>query len=249
MEIKINCFISYSHNDNELKASFENHLAEFFKEIDINVWSDSNLIPGQNWYYSIDKRLEESNIIFCLISNNFVKSTPCNDELNRAMVRYRNGTSIVIPVMLNSEELNPQDLVCRDLHFCPVLEGRIKPISDWPSPKDGFRTACLQVKVIVEDLLKQLKNKDRDWRFREIQNMVAMSKIGDAMKEMLGFSREFCGDNMLMQNKVCISMGLYSNLEKQLKENPGDIIDKVMNLLKVMDELYKECGCKPSDVN
>lgn len=249
MKIKINCFISYSHNDNDFKLKFENHLSEFFSEIDIDVWSDSNLKPGQNWYYEIDKNLENSNIIFCLISNNFVNSEPCKDELNRAMERYRNGSSMVIPIMLTSKDVNLQELLCNDLHFCPVVDGRIKPILDWNSPSDGFKNACLQMKVSVEDLLKQLRTKDRSWRFREIQNLVALNKIKDAMKEMLGFSREFCSENVLLQNEVCMSMGLYDNLEPQLKEKPGEITGIVRDLLKVMNNLYKDCGCPSTTLN
>lgn len=240
MDIKINCFISYSHDDTELKTVFNNHLAEFFNELSIQVWSDSLLNPGQNWYYKIDEKLEESNIIFCLISNNFIKSDPCQDELNRAMDRYRNGSSLVVPIMLTDKEVNIQDLSCSDLHFTPVVEGRIKPINDWSSPSDGFKSACIQLKTTIEDLLKELRSKDRSWRFQEIQDLVALSKIRDALKKMLSFSREFCGHDSTLQTKVCRNMGAYNLLENQLKENPGEIIDKVMDLLIVMDDLHRE---------
>lgn len=240
MEIKINCFISYSHDDTELKKVFENHLADFFNELSILVWSDSQLNPGQNWYYKIDEKLEESNVIFCLISNSFIKSDPCKDELNRAMNRYRSGSSIVVPIMLTDKGINIQNLICSDLHFAPVVEGRIKPINDWTTPSDGFKSACLQLKVTVEDLLKELRSKDRSWRFQEIEDLVSRSKIRDALKKMLSFSREFCAHNSSLQRKVCRNMGAFNLLENQLNENPGEIIDKVMDLLIVMDDLHRE---------
>jgi len=244
MEIKINCFISYAHSDNDLKVKFENHLSEFFKASDVAVWSDAKLVPGQNWYYTINQQLEESNIIFCLVSNHFIQSDPCKNELDRAMLRHRNGTSLVIPVILETTVPEPAQLPCSELQFCPVSDGRVKPISAWSTPSDGFRNACLQFKAAIDDMLKQLKNKDRSWRFREIQDMVSMNKITDSLKEMLSFSREFCTDNMVIQNKVCISMMQFQNLELQLKQNPGDIVGKVGDLLQVMNELYTQCGCK-----
>lgn len=55
-------FISYSHVDEQLKVSLEDHLAIMRRNEIISDWNDRKIIPGQDWANEISSNLEGSDI-------------------------------------------------------------------------------------------------------------------------------------------------------------------------------------------
>jgi hypothetical protein len=94
-------FISYSHKDEKHRMKLESHLEKLQKSGMVAVWTDREIMPGQEWAKQIDKNLNSAGIILMLISNNFISSDYCYDiEMKTALAKHRKGTAIVIPVIL-----------------------------------------------------------------------------------------------------------------------------------------------------
>lgn len=71
------CFISYSHLDEEFKNEFLNHLGFLEMAKLITSWNDRQILPGGDWESEIHSELNKSDVIFLLISPNFVASKYC----------------------------------------------------------------------------------------------------------------------------------------------------------------------------
>ena len=94
-------FISYSHNDTDLRDKLEQHLSLLKRNQVIEVWHDRRIEPGQEFEKEIDLHVETDDIIILLVSSAFIDSDYChNREMMRAMERHNAGEAIVIPVIL-----------------------------------------------------------------------------------------------------------------------------------------------------
>lgn len=94
-------FISYAHEDEDLKNELDKHLKALKRSAKVEVWSDRQLVAGQAWDESIMAELHDANIILLLVSVDFNASDFIWDkELAVAMTRHQEGTARVVPVIL-----------------------------------------------------------------------------------------------------------------------------------------------------
>ncbi len=99
----IKIFISYSHKDVFYKKEFIKHLSPLIRLDEIKIWEDGELIPGQNWEYEIMTKLEESDIILCLISSDFISSDFCYSiELDNALKAHLRDEKVLIPIFIRA---------------------------------------------------------------------------------------------------------------------------------------------------
>ena len=71
-------FISYSHRDSDKVVEIMNRLrAEGF-----NVWYDGGIDPGTEWDENIAKHVQECGYFIAFVSNGYIGSKNCKDELN-----------------------------------------------------------------------------------------------------------------------------------------------------------------------
>jgi len=96
---ELRLFISYSHEDVELKNELDLHLSALRGSYPLTIWSDEELVPGQDWDYTIKKSLVEADVILLLISPGFIASEYIwKNELTTAIERHDLGQAIVIPI-------------------------------------------------------------------------------------------------------------------------------------------------------
>ena len=94
-------FISYAHEDEDLRKEIEKQLAILCRQGLIETWHDRRIGAGTEWAGAIDRELEAADIILLLVSADFLASDYIYDiELKRAMERHEAGTVTVIPVIL-----------------------------------------------------------------------------------------------------------------------------------------------------
>src|SRR5262245_1638312 len=94
-------FVSYSHEDEELRKGLEEHLIMLERSGTISVWHDRKLLPGAEWSGEIDQNLEKADLILLLVSSGFLKSDYCYDkEMKRAMERHERGEATVVPIIV-----------------------------------------------------------------------------------------------------------------------------------------------------
>ena len=85
----VTVFYSYSHKDEAFKEQLDTHLALLRRKKLIKTWHDRRIIPGQDWESSIDRQLDESDIILLLVSPDFIASDYC---YGRELVRMERST-------------------------------------------------------------------------------------------------------------------------------------------------------------
>ncbi|MFY0630912.1 MAG: toll/interleukin-1 receptor domain-containing protein [Flavobacteriaceae bacterium] len=144
-------FISYSHQDEELKDELLKQLSGFKRKGIIDIWNDRKIIAGDNWKNEIDQNLEIANIIILLISADFIASDYCNDiELKRALERHedRNDPALVIPIILRDCHWEQEDfshLQCLPTGGKPVMNKR-----HWSTVDEAFTDVAIGLSKVFE---------------------------------------------------------------------------------------------------
>jgi hypothetical protein len=141
-------FISYSHKDENLRASLGDHLASLQREGLIEAWHDRKIIAGQEWGGAIDSNLEEADIILCLVSAGFLASPYCSDiELRRALERHEAGEACLIPVILK-----PADWNATPLGRLQALPANAKPVTNWSNRDEAFLSIARGIREVAQRL-------------------------------------------------------------------------------------------------
>ena len=73
----IEVFISYSHQDQALRAELEKHLSNLKRHNIITSWYDGNIIPGTELEPEIMQHLKCAQIILLVVSADFISSDFC----------------------------------------------------------------------------------------------------------------------------------------------------------------------------
>lgn len=146
---KVKCFISYSHKDKRYLDEFQTHLEGLKRIVDITDWYDGYINAGEKIDEEVYKNMHISDIIFLLLSPNYIKSCYCFEkELTMAMQRYINGECLVIPILLKK---------VANLNQYGFSKYRITPpdakaISTYRPMSDGFV-------VVMEDIYTVIKKR------------------------------------------------------------------------------------------
>src|SRR5216683_4962209 len=94
-------FISYSHQDKDLRGELEKHLASLKRQQLIISWYDGDIIPGTEWQQEIVQHLNSAQIILLLVSADFMDSDFCYSiEMEQAIARHDADRARVIPIIL-----------------------------------------------------------------------------------------------------------------------------------------------------
>lgn len=94
-------FISYAHEDEELRNRLEVHLAVLKRQGFVKVWHDRKIAPGDDIDEEINAELNRADIILLLVSPDFIASEYCYGiEVKRALERHKERTARLIPVIL-----------------------------------------------------------------------------------------------------------------------------------------------------
>lgn len=94
-------FVSYSRDD----AAAVNLLLKELQRTGVEYWSDSTLTASQDWAEEVDSAIKQSTIFVLVVSPNFLKSNRSMLEAGAALARAREGTAIVVPVILQPVEM------------------------------------------------------------------------------------------------------------------------------------------------
>lgn len=73
-------FVSYSHKDTRI---VQNTILQLYR-MGYNIWFDEGIDPGTEWDDNIACHIEKSDIFLAFISQNYLESDNCKDELNYA---------------------------------------------------------------------------------------------------------------------------------------------------------------------
>jgi internalin A len=94
-------FISYSKVDKTLLAAFKKRLSPLIGAKMLTLWDDSDIRPGEEWHPAIQHALGQAEVIFLLLSPDFLDTRyVLENELNIAMRRHESKEAVVIPIKL-----------------------------------------------------------------------------------------------------------------------------------------------------
>ncbi|WP_419739202.1 toll/interleukin-1 receptor domain-containing protein [Ruegeria sp.] len=141
-------FISYSHQDEELRDQLEVQLSMLRRQGLIEFWHDRRMIAGERLDWTISKELDEADIVILLISPDFLASDYCYKiEKGRALERHRQGSARLISVVLR-----PCDWTHTELAEFLVTPTDGKPITTWPNRDEAFLDVAKSIRRAIEEI-------------------------------------------------------------------------------------------------
>ena len=78
-------FLSYSHKDGDAAREI---LSAMIPE-GFRIWYDEGLVPGKEWDEYVARRVADCGYFVALLSQNYMESSNCRDELNFARDREK----------------------------------------------------------------------------------------------------------------------------------------------------------------
>lgn len=146
-------FISYSHNDTELRKAMEIHLGALRRLGKVISWSDGQLEPGKDWNEAILRNLRSADIVLLLVSPDSLDSDYIwKVEIAEAMKRQEQGKCRVIPVLLRPCDW--KEMAFSKLEVAPKdpRNARPKPISLWQDRDEAFSIVVQGIKKALREL-------------------------------------------------------------------------------------------------
>ena len=149
MARKLKVFLSYSHEDENMKNILDKNLVMLKRSDKIDVWQDRAIKAGDVWDDQIRRELEAADIILLLISVDFNNSQYIwNKELKTAMERHERGEARVIPIILRTCEWS--EMPYAKLQALPT---NAKPISSFTDTDVAYTEVAKGIRVLVDHML------------------------------------------------------------------------------------------------
>ena len=141
----VRIFISYAHEDEELRDQLVRHLASLSLKTPVDVWYDRKIGAGGPWEPEIKTHFDSSQIILLLVSADFFASEYCNKyELRRALELRRAGKATVIPIIVR--EVAWED---SDLHEIQATPRDAKPVTGWSDRDAAWKDVVERIRAEV----------------------------------------------------------------------------------------------------
>ena len=155
MSTKVKVFISYAHEDEEVKDNLDKFLISLKKSDKIDVWNDRAITAGTEWDKKIKEELESADLILLIISVDFLNSSYIwKKELDIAMQRHETQDARVIPIIARSADWS--DMPFRKLQGLP---GDGKTISESLNKDRTYTDIVKAIKGVVDEMLEKKKYK------------------------------------------------------------------------------------------
>lgn len=167
----LKCFYSYSHQDRESRKKLSDYLAPLRQKNKIVEWYDRDIEPGTNWNNEINDKINSADLIFFLISAEFLASEySFSVEVELAFNRLKNKGVKIVPILIkpclwDQSRFSELQIIPRDA----------KPISSWTSPEDAYYQVAEEVKNLINAILANPQKDDTDknpYKFDHSLNLV-----------------------------------------------------------------------------
>ena len=148
----LSAFISYSNKDDDARKRLDTHLATLKREGLINTWHDGQTLPGQIWDAEIKKNLGSADIVFLLVSADFMASEYIWEyEIPETLARHARKECIVIPVYVNYCDTGQLGIV----EFQGVPKGPTEPIAFYNNPEKGWYEVVTGIRKLIESRIEK----------------------------------------------------------------------------------------------
>ncbi len=139
-------FFSYSRHDTAYLQEFQKHLKTLERQGLIRFWDDRKIRPGEEWDDEIRAALAKSDIVFLLVSVDFLSTDYIwNVEIEAAMKRHEAGTTRVIPIKMRN-----CDWAGTPFAKLQGIPRKDKIIGDQAKNDDGWTEVVQEVKGLLK---------------------------------------------------------------------------------------------------
>jgi len=148
----LNLFISYAHEDSDLRDRLVKHLSPLARRNLITPWYDGKIVAGEEWEQQILDQLGSADIVLLLISADFMASDYIYaNEMKLALARHETGQARVIPVLLRPVAYD--DAPFARLEALPTDSRKnLRAVTKWPNRDEAFAKIAAGVRKAVEQL-------------------------------------------------------------------------------------------------
>jgi len=144
----LNVFISYSHQDRQLRDELATHLSNLRQQRVINDWYDGAIAPGSDIQAQILLYLNQAQLILLLISADFMASEfSYSVEMQQAIARHKANEACVIPIILR-----PTDWEGAPFSGLKALPLDGKPVTRWSSHDEAFEDVMKGLRATIKEL-------------------------------------------------------------------------------------------------
>lgn len=143
----IEVFFCYSQEDEYLLNELESQLSLLKRQGLIRVWSAREIGPGGELERELEQHLNTARVILLLISPNFIADYSCENQVKRAMERYQEENTLVIPVILR-----PCDWKNAPFSKLKPLPTNRKPVTSWTNRDEAFLDVAQGIRTAIERL-------------------------------------------------------------------------------------------------
>jgi len=93
-------FVSYSHDDMDWKHAISVQLEVLERQNLLQLWCDTDIEAGQDWYDEIDRALLSAKIAVLIITANFLTSDfILNEEVPKILERHQDDGMSLMPIL------------------------------------------------------------------------------------------------------------------------------------------------------
>lgn len=159
-QLPVRAFVSYAHKDLEYLKELRSALAPLMRLQKLQLWDDRDINAGDEWEKVIFQQLDESDIVLCLVSADFVASDFCyKKEFGAALEAHRKGEKTIVPIMLRQTDW--KDLPLAEIQGTPGGNEWIASAADkdaaWTKVSAALRPALERAKQRRKKALDAMK--------------------------------------------------------------------------------------------
>jgi formylglycine-generating enzyme required for sulfatase activity len=145
----IRLFIAYAREDDAFRRELLDTLADWKREnLIVHIWSDHEIVPGEEWDNTIKNALAAADLIVFLMSRKSIASEYiAGVEIVRALERHQRGEARVVPVVIK-----PCDWQSTKLAKLQIVPHDGKPQSAYKDPEDFWLDVRNELKKVVLEL-------------------------------------------------------------------------------------------------
>jgi tetratricopeptide (TPR) repeat protein len=142
----VEIFCCYAREDYSLLVSLRKQLKQWERQNLITIRADTDIALGTSNEEEILQYLNMAHIILLLVSSDFINSEYCYSQMKRAMERYEQGETHVIPIILRP--VNWQQTPFGKLQAFP---NNPPTVAEWRNKNKAFLTIAQEIeRTIIE---------------------------------------------------------------------------------------------------
>jgi len=159
-QLPVRAFVSYAHEDKEYLEVLRAALSPLVRLQKLQLWDDRDINAGDTWEEVLFQQLNESDIVLCLVSADFIASDFCyKKEFGAALEAHNRGEKTIVPIMLRQTDWT--DLPLAKIQGVPGGDEWIASAADkdaaWTKVSEALRPALDRAKQRRKKALDAMK--------------------------------------------------------------------------------------------